>query len=239
MTIAGIEIYNAGGNFIVSQDSLNSKAVFKTRSVAEVYEGQIYHRVDINLPFEYLKAEAPIIFVRPDALGVTVGGTQYSPFRGADNPYDGRGRIVASAGSPFDLVVFSTKGTPLLRDGPSLFEIFHADGSLKFSDRYMIPRLKFMGRRYPTPAGQGWPMRFDISGKFTTRPWFLAGPLYISGKGVGETGEYAGSVTGMVTSDMKTFIVDYSWAGPAAWRDGFDPYANRNGYFWLGDIGGI
>lgn len=239
---AGLEVYGESGGLIVNERSLNSRAVYAASSNSFSWgEGGYNQIIMLALPFAYLKDEVPIVLIRPSQYDRYVGTCQYStyfPPLGGSFP-DGSGGLSIQGQCPFDMLIFSTKGTPIQRSGNSMFEVYDAQGNITFSDKYLFPRLRKLINRVPTPANQGWPMSADItSAGISGMPWFLAGPLFLSGKGMGELTEQGGSTVMAIASDRKTVLVNYRFDGPSANKRLFDPYANRPASFWVADVTG-
>lgn len=240
---AGIEVFGESGALLVSEKSLNSRAVYAVSSKSFDWgEGGYNQHVLLQLPFTYLKDEVPIILIRPSQYDKYVGSCQYSTYfapLGSSFP-DGNGGVSIQGQCQFDMIVFSTKGTPIQRSGNPMFEVYDPSGNITFSDKYLFPRLRKLINRGPTPANQGWPMRTDItSAGIRGMPWFLAGPLFLSGKGMGVLTEQGGSTVMAIASDKKTVMVNYRFDGPAENKALFDPYANRYASFWVADVTGI
>lgn len=240
--VVGVEVLNDAGTQILTTDSLNSRAVFRTRSVATNWlEGGFNQIVDMALPFPYLKDEVPVILIRPDEFGKYVGATNYStyfPHIGGGSTY-GNGCITIEGQCPFDMIVFSTKGTPLLRDGPALFETYDENEVVVFSDRFIFPQLRKLINRPATPGNTGWPMLTNISDLgIVGKPWFMANPLFLSGRGQGDVSEYGGSTCMAILADGVTVSTTYRYDGEPANKPLFDPYAGRVANFWVASISG-
>lgn len=237
----GIEVYGESGAMIMNQNSLNSRAVYRTRSRPMSWLGGGFNQiVDMVLPFPYLKDEVPVILARPDDFGKYIGSSNYSTFfPPIDGSTYGTGCITIQGQCPFEIMIFSTKGVPLERPGNPMFEVYDAQGNVTFSDKYMFPRLRKLIHRPATAANTNWPMSTSISGLgFTGKPWFLVGPLFLSGKGMGEFTEQGGSTCMAVMQDGVTVNVQYRYDGPASEKYRYDPYANRQGNFWVADVTG-
>lgn len=238
----GIEVYGESGGLLVSEESLNSRAVYTaTSSPFSWGEGGFNQIIMQQLPFAYLKDEVPVVLIRPSQYDKYIGSCQYSTHfapLGASFP-DGNGGFAIQGQCPFDMMIFSTKGVPIQRAGDAMFEVYDSAGNVTFSDKYLFPRLRKLINRAPTPANQGWPMIADISSAgISGMPWFLAGPLFLSGKGMGELTEQGGSTVMSIAADGKTVRVNYRFDGPAGNKSLFDPYANRPASFWVADVTG-
>lgn len=239
--VVGVEVLNDANTQILTTDSLNSRAVFRGRSVyAPWMSGGFNQIIDIVLPYPYLKEEVPVILIRPDEFGKYLGTTNYSTyFPPIDGSTYGTGCITIQGQCPFDMLVFSTKGTPLLRDGSAMFETYDENENVVFSDRFIFPQLKRLIHRPATTGNTGWPMLTNISDLgIVGKPWFMANPLFLSGKGVGETQEYGGSTCMAILADGVTVSTTYRWDGDPADKRFYDPYADRVANFWVASISG-
>lgn len=238
----GVEVLNDAGTQILTTGSLNSRAVFRGRSVSTNWlDGGFNQIIDIPLPFDYLKDEVPVILIRPDEFGKYIGSTNYSTFFppiGGGNT-SGGGCITIQGQCPFDMLVFSTKGTPLLRDGKAMFETYDENENLVFSDRFIFPQLRRLIHRPATAGNTGWPMQTNISDLgIVGKPWFMANPLFLSGKGQGDFSEYGGSTCMAILADGVTVSTTYRYDGEPTNKPNFDPYADRIANFWVANISG-
>lgn len=239
--VVGVEVLNDAGTKILTTDSLNSRAVYRAQSRAVTWlEGGFNQIIDIELPYDYLKDEVPVILIRPSEFGKYVGSTNYSTyFPPIDGSTYGTGCITIQGQCPFEMLVFSTKGAPLLRDGAAMFETYDENENVVFSDRFIFPQLRKLINRPATPANTGWPMTTDISDlNIIGKPWFMANPLFLSGKGVGDIGEYAGSTCMAILADGVTVSTTFRFDGDPAQKRFFDPYADRVANFWVASISG-
>lgn len=239
--VVGVEVLNDAGTQILTPDSLNSRAVFRARSRPIPRTEVPSHIIDMALPFPYLKDEIPIILIRPDEFGKYIGASRYStyfPHVDGGNVY-GNGSITIGGECPFEMLIFSTKGSPLLRDSGAMFETYDESENIVFSDRFIFPQLRRLIHRPPTPANTGWPMHTNIADLgIIGKPWFMANPIFASGKGVGDFTEDVGSTAMAILADGVTVSTDFRYDGPAENKHLFDPYADRVANFWVASISG-
>lgn len=239
--VVGVEVLNDAGTQILTPDSLNSRAVFRASSRPVTWlDGGFNQIIDMELPYAYLKDEVPVILIQPKEYGKYVGSTYYSTFHPPiSSTTPGTGGISIQGQCPFDMLVFSTKGSPLLRNSAAMFETYDENENVVFSDRFIFPQLRKLIHRPATAANVGWPMTTNIANlDIVGMPWFMANPLFASGKGVGELTEQGGSTCMAIMPDGVTVSTIYRYDGPQENRHLFDPYADKIANFWVASISG-